>query len=247
MTIYKQLSLDLDKRHLIFGDIHGHFDRILALLDHVGYDPSKDVLYTTGDMVDRGPKNLDVFRFFTEDERRYSVLGNHEEMILDDYNYHMWIHNGGYQTMTELNDGYLSIEWFRKQIKKLPYIIDVGKVGDEGAFRILHAEIRPFYDERLIQLELAEKDPNFLNELIWGRAGVIMINKSPVIQEKVDQLSDALLNRQPMRTFVGHSVMEKPTTIGNRTYLDTGSGYKYHNLTLYNAITGEYYQSKDLE
>lgn len=69
-------------RTLIVGDVHGCFDELLALLARVELGPL-DLLVSTGDLVDRGPKSWEVVSFFAADpSRRQAVLGNHEEKHL---------------------------------------------------------------------------------------------------------------------------------------------------------------------
>ena len=45
------------------GDIQGCYDPLRHLLDRVRFDPDKDVLWLTGDLVNRGPKSLKTLRF----------------------------------------------------------------------------------------------------------------------------------------------------------------------------------------
>ena len=61
------------------GDIQGCFDELQELLRHIDYQRSKDRLWFVGDLVNRGPRSLDVLRFVAElggDAR--VVLGNHD-------------------------------------------------------------------------------------------------------------------------------------------------------------------------
>ena len=69
-------------RTFIVGDVHGCFDELQALLALVGLGPL-DFLVSTGDLVDRGPRSWEVVRYFAADpDRRWAVLGNHEEKHL---------------------------------------------------------------------------------------------------------------------------------------------------------------------
>ncbi len=67
---------------LIVGDIHGCFEELQRLTVRADLGP-RDLLVATGDLVDRGPRSLEVVRFFAEDRsHRLSVRGNHEEKHL---------------------------------------------------------------------------------------------------------------------------------------------------------------------
>ena len=70
-----RLPLSTDKRHLVCGDIHAKYDTLLRLLESASYDPSKDILYSVGDIIDRGPKSFEVLSLFAR-ENCHTVAGN---------------------------------------------------------------------------------------------------------------------------------------------------------------------------
>ena len=65
---------DSSRRTLVIGDIHGCWDELQELLDACERRPEDEVL-SLGDMVDRGPKPLEVVRFFMTDPTASAILG----------------------------------------------------------------------------------------------------------------------------------------------------------------------------
>jgi hypothetical protein len=72
----------------LIGDIHGHFDELVQLLEALGYEkaqgtyshPERKVIFL-GDFIDRGPKIrqvLEIVRPMIEEGKALAVMGNHE-------------------------------------------------------------------------------------------------------------------------------------------------------------------------
>jgi len=62
----------------IIGDVHGCFDSLQILLSKINYNPGKDILWFTGDLINRGPKNIEVLDFIYNNPNAIVILGNHD-------------------------------------------------------------------------------------------------------------------------------------------------------------------------
>src|SRR5579872_2910275 len=64
------------------GDIQGCFFALEKLLQEIHFDPDNDVLWLTGDLVNRGPQSLETLRFIKH-------LGKHQRMVLGNHDLHL--------------------------------------------------------------------------------------------------------------------------------------------------------------
>lgn len=145
----------------VIGDIHGHADELVQLLEVLGYQnqhgvyqhPERKVIFL-GDFIDRGPqirKVLEIVRPMVDEGKALAVMGNHEFNALAFHTEHIHraetflrkrttknIRQHG-QTIIQLPDKLLadSIEWFGT----LPMWLDL------DGLRVVHA----CWDERAVQ------------------------------------------------------------------------------------------------
>ncbi len=69
------------------GDIHGCFSTLKKLLKKMPFDAQRDRLWLVGDLVNKGPKSLEVLRWAWDLDRQMggrfqAVLGNHDLHLL---------------------------------------------------------------------------------------------------------------------------------------------------------------------
>ncbi len=62
----------------VLGDIQGCYREFRSLLDAVGFNREQDKLWFVGDLINRGPNNIDTLRFVMDLPDSVVVLGNHD-------------------------------------------------------------------------------------------------------------------------------------------------------------------------
>ncbi len=65
------------------GDIHGCYAQLQGLLDKIKFDPTQDILWFTGDLINGGPQPAETIRFIQSlGTQHVCVLGNHDVVLL---------------------------------------------------------------------------------------------------------------------------------------------------------------------
>ena len=228
----RTLPLDPADRHLVVGDVHGRHETLLALLEEARYDPAADVLYSVGDLIDRGPDAVAVVDFF-DHPRRHAVRGNHEQMVVNPRRWRdVWLdpQHGGPTTLLALERHGRELGWLEAFCRELPIVLDVGDDDRPGAFRLVHAEspfdwseadLRGFLDD-VSSLEAGE------SRLLWGRDDVgrsLLFPGAAVVDP----------GRSPRRVLCGHTPLDAVLTVAGTSWIDTAAG---GFLSCVDAVTG---------
>jgi bis(5'-nucleosyl)-tetraphosphatase (symmetrical) len=142
------------------GDIQGCFDTLQALLARVGYRRGRDELRLLGDLVNRGPRSLDVLRWAADEPGLRCVLGNHD--------LHLLARSAGASARRQSDtlsavlaapDRQRLIDWLRRQ----PLIVR------EGDWVLVHAGVVPLWDLSEAE-ERAREAERVLRGANWGAA-----------------------------------------------------------------------------
>jgi serine/threonine protein phosphatase 1 len=236
-SAYLKIPLDFSKRHLIVGDVHGHYHALLRLLDSFNYDESKDVVYSVGDLIDRGPKSVEVIEFFKR-PNCWAARGNHEQMLVNHFNWkNIWLNNGGVNTLDSLDEHGHDIHWLEDFCRSLPVCLDVGENDDEGAFRIIHAELPPNVQDEELLWTLNEHPMDAAEGvLLWGRRTVTRVQSNIAARKAIDAGIEFAKDWTKRNVFCGHTPTRKVVRVGNMWWIDT---FASRTMTMMNAITHE--------
>lgn len=238
-----KLPLDLTKRHFVVGDIHGRYDAFIRLLESADYDPENDIVYSVGDIIDRGPKSVETLEFFNQ-KNTYAIRGNHEVMAISDEWLMVWLSNGGPATLNSLKLHNYTESWLAEQIQPLPYVIDVGENDEDHSFRIVHASLPLKWSEEEFQLIMDRaKDENdtLLAEILWSRTDIGQAVKNVDNQKPKMMGIVTTINRSGRNVFAGHTPINNVMKIGDTTYIDT---WRSGTLSMVEAITMQSWTEK---
>lgn len=207
----------------IVGDIHGEFKKLKTILKKIGFNFSTDRLFSVGDLCDRGPNSEDIIEW-TKYDWFIPVMGNHEVMILSYF----------YGGLTEEYMRNLKADWFINLDKKnkeivvhyfnsLPVAIEINK--ENKKIGIVHA--------------MCPTDS-------WDKFKKLLYGNTPQKMEMANEAMWSFLKEKKVKyvhdmdaIFVGHNIVSKFSIIENTYMLDTGSGYKTGQLTIFNMDTME--------
>lgn len=133
------------------GDVQGCFDELEQLLRIINYDHNHDHLWFVGDLVNRGPKSLEVLRLVKELPNIKIVLGNHDLHLLNFYHKIIDFEVSHLAQVLTAPDGHQLVEWLRRQ----PLLYH----SPQHNCVIVHAGIYPGWDlaSALVYAKEAEK------------------------------------------------------------------------------------------
>lgn len=80
--IQVKLQIAEHKRVFVIGDLDADLAKFEQALCSVNFNPSTDILFSLGDVIDRGDNSIALLRRFKELGVNM-CLGNHEHMLLE--------------------------------------------------------------------------------------------------------------------------------------------------------------------
>lgn len=211
--IYERIDGNRYRNIYVVGDLHGCYNRLMSQLDELAFDRVSDLLISVGDLIDRGPQNLECLDLITEPWFK-AVRGNHEQMAIDalsgsgDRN--MWCYNGGMWFFQLDYDQEILARALFSKAEALPLIIEV--TTPAGPVVVSHAD----YPSH----EYAFGKPVSESKVIWNR-------------DRFNSIADGVVGEiiGASQFYFGHTPTRKPARSANQNYIDTGAVFG-HLLTI---------------
>jgi serine/threonine protein phosphatase 1 len=203
--------------HYISADIHGSFTLLWGRLKQLGFDPQADVLYSLGDLVNRGSESSRVAEWLHKPWFR-PIRGNHESMVIQAWECPHDKQNN--DLLKSVNGGW----WFSlaraeqeaiaNGLSTLPFFREINVAGQQ--IGLVHADIPEGLDWNCFKQRLQAADEASIEAALWSRG-----RWKEAIARQVP--SDYLPDVEGVDwLFLGHSPVERPTKAGNVVFTDCG-------------------------
>lgn len=191
-------------RDFAVGDIHGCFTALQQALDHISFDPTKDRLFSVGDLVGRGSESHQVLDWLNR-PWFHAICGNHDFMVWrsalgDPYpEVNHLEHGGGW--LNELDQA--AQRRVGERLAALPLAIEVETL--EGLVGLVHADC-PYDDWQ--DMQRSQHSPSAADFCLWSRERYRRNYAAPV--------------RNVHALIHGHVTVRKMEKLGNVYFIDSG-------------------------
>lgn len=227
MSLIERYSVNTAGRDLIVGDVHGCFTKLRQALADVGFNPEGgDRLFSVGDLVDRGPESPEAVEWVMK-PWFHAVQGNHEDMAIRWPNGNMdpgnYIANGGGWNVSNTPEACAALS---KCFAMLPVAMELETA--KGLVGIVHADC-PFdsWQDFAASLEDESLSGSMLGAIVdaaqWSRERLANPDQTGV--------------SGVVAVVVGHTPMQRFTSLGNVLYIDTGGWLPRGHFTVLDAAT----------
>lgn len=200
----------------MIGDIHGSFDLVISAMKKVSFNKEKDRLIAVGDLIDRGTGSHRCAQFLSQ-PYVFSVLGNHEDMLLEIYQ-NGDVEEAALHFLCRRN----GLDWWLdtdkrtrrnilKAIAELPIALEIET--ERGLVGFVHADVPENLSWSEFKKKLEDGDSHVRETALWGRSRLHGNNVDGV--EGVGRL------------FVGHTPQWGGVKrLGNVYAVDTGAVFR---------------------
>ncbi len=178
----RRVSLVDGDRYAVIGDLHGDFSAMQSILEVLfpaglsEAEARKVHLLFVGDIVDRGPMDLELLHLLFElkrilGERVLLLRGNHEQFRVDRQGRFATKVHGGEELFVNRYGPYLSseqVQCFVEYFENAPHVAILENARGRGM--LVHAGVPPAYLARPHDaIESMLDEPNLVEAFLWGR------------------------------------------------------------------------------
>jgi bis(5'-nucleosyl)-tetraphosphatase (symmetrical) len=169
------------------GDVQGCSDELQQLLARFAFHPAKDRLWFVGDLVNRGPKSVEVLRFVRGlGDRAIVVLGNHDlHLVAEHEGFEPPRKGDSFEDVLNAPDRKALVDWLRQR----------PLMHSQGAYAMVHAGLLPQWSVAKALL-LAKEVQTALTSLHYREFLKNMYGGNP------DQWSESLSGWDRLRVIV---------------------------------------------
>lgn len=213
MSMVQRFKRNMAGRDFVVGDIHGYFTLLQKALDRAGFNPTRDRLFSVGDLVDRGPESDEVDVWLRKGWF-HAIRGNHEQMTIDSFNEDNEGRGGNAVGLHFINGG----AWFyglsavergcyASILADLPLVIEVET--EAGLIGLVHADCpRRDWSDLIATLEQGGTEAEHVEAMCqWSR-------------KRITDRDDSFV-QNVRAVIVGHTPLDAPTLLGNVYHIDT--------------------------
>jgi len=237
--------MDKLDRLLVFGDIHGKWNRFVEAYRKVGFDPDKDMMVFLGDYLDRGEQPVPVMEWVLEHfSQRHMIFlrGNHEQMFYNAMREKeetsnllsflfgspkaLWLNSGGSITSSEIEKTGRKeslVDSWLKLIEQLHLYTEIEVNGQ--IYWFMHADCEP-------DVPLTEQKTK---TLLWDRS----LAMHPQLHQGKQII---VLGHTPVQAL-GYQARPQWLQDGRLVLMDTGSFMENGRVSCADLLSGEVYQS----
>jgi len=260
---FVELPVNTSGRDFIVGDLHGQFDRLMAVLNVVEFSSNQDRLIAVGDVIDKGPGGQVLLWMLKTEPWFYSTLGNHELMMRgalggNPYLLKQWARNHN-QWAAQVPPA--DMDELLKIIDGMPVALEL-PLADGRRIGVVHAEIDPGTEWDAVRSvppagdrEAEDHDGDTVGgSLLWGRR-----RATAGYRQRFNPKAKSLPAPTRVRTWqalqpvpgidlvvAGHTKVTRPATpmvVANCIFLETAAFQPQGWLTLLDPRQGCYWQA----
>lgn len=189
----------------VVGDIHGCYDKLIALMDKINIDLDSEKLVFLGDYIDRGPDSYEVVDYLINLKKKYPDIiflkGNHEDMLekyIAETDRFTYLINGGQQTLESYSRYYKPTDDSLIPETHFEFFESLVLYHETDHYIFVHAGLRK-------NVPLEKQKPE---DMLWIRKNFIQSNYD--------------FGKQ---VVFGHTPLPEPLLQPNKIGIDTGAVY----------------------